>query len=137
MLRLTNYGTGPGSSAATLSNPGVDQPGETGHPPAPGRSVLLKILLVFVLACAFFGLWVPQAYSGDDLQYAGVIKQATSSTFLFHPAGGRDYDPATNAAHFNPGETISIINPRYLLEWPTSVATVNLWKLFGWQGDVL
>ncbi len=114
--------------------PGEKATGQPGQLPAlsikqvaskPGRQIV-TLLVVFILAAALYGLWIPQDYSGDDLQYATVIYQAVNNVALYHPAGGRPYDP--QLAKSQPVNLAPAVNIRYLLEWPTSIGAAQLWK---------
>lgn len=101
----------------------------------PSSWLAAGLTVGFVLL--LYGVWLPHEYSGDDLQYATVIQQSLEGRVLFHPVGETNFragpgdEPSSTTA---PGVPV---NPRYLLEWPTSVAVANGWQLFGWDGDVI
>jgi hypothetical protein len=89
----------------------------------------LAAVLAFVLSLLLFGAFVPRLYSADDLQYAAVIRTAVSGVPVYHPAGGSAF-PASR------GDTSLPVNPRYMLDWPTSVGAVRLARLFGWDNEL-
>lgn len=93
------------------------------------------VLTAFIVAL-LYSVWLPREYSGDDLQYATVIQQAIEGTTLFHPAGQTNFVPDGGMVTSS-GDTSVPVNPRYLLEWPTSVAVVSVWEWLGWSGDVV
>jgi hypothetical protein len=62
-----------------------------------------------------------------------VIEQAVTGATIYHPSGERPFMPLEAASPSNSLPT----NPRYLLEWPTSVAAVKVARVFGWHGDAI
>jgi len=84
--------------------------------------------LVFIVSLAILGSFVPRSYSGDDLQYASVIRTAVTGEQLYHPVGSTPF-PAP------PGKPHVSVNPRYALDWPASVAAVRVARALGWTGD--
>lgn len=99
------------------------------------RSLLLYLLIVFFGALLVYRLWLPNEFSGDDLQYTMVIQKAALGDFFYHPAGGQAYVPQDQVAFLKHSPHAPSINPRYLLEWPTSTLAARLWSVFGWQGS--
>jgi len=100
------------------------------------RLVLILALLIFILTTAVYLIWSPSVYSGDDLQQAIVIQQLITGIPYYHPTGGRLYEPGLTETP-NPAVQRIPINPRYLLELPTSALVAKLWDLAGWQGNVI
>ncbi len=92
-------------------------------------------LIVFVLTIVIYRLWLPVTYSGDDLQYTMLIQRHALGEVFYHPAAGQPYISQSVSDGLKIAPSAPPINPRYLFEWPTSVLAVNLWKLFGWQGE--
>lgn len=88
--------------------------------------------LIVAVTLAIYSIWLPQLYTGDDLQYATVIEQAVNGGPFYHPVGLRPFEPGAAREVIPPA-----VNPRYLIEWPTSVAVASLWKALGWGGTVI
>lgn len=86
-------------------------------------------LIVFVVSCGLFGLFVPRLYTADDLQYAGVIRTAVTGVPVYHPVGGPPF-PA-------PAQDPEVpVNPRYALDWPTAVGVVRIADALGWHDEI-
>jgi hypothetical protein len=102
---------------------------------SPRRGELLCGLLAFLLPLLLYLLWVPLDYSGDDLQQSMTIHRATYGGDFYHPTGGVYYDPERLNEAVVPGEMP--VQPRYLLEYPTSILVARLWRAFGWQDGVI
>lgn len=94
----------------------------------------LLAALIVVSAALVYGLWPSRFYSNDDLQYALIVTRASTAERLYHPSGSWPYLPAREAP---PHASRLAPNARYILEWPTSLAAVRLWKTLGWRGDVI
>jgi hypothetical protein len=90
---------------------------------------LFAVCGAFVLALALFGLFVPRLYTADDLQYASVVDTAVTGAIVYHPAGG----PPFPAPRLRPR---IVVNPRYALDWPTSIGAVRLARALGWHDEV-
>lgn len=99
--------------------------------------VVFYAVFIFVTALFIYSKWLSHAYTGDDLQYARDIHQAATGEMLYHPAGGRFYDPQSGGAQTDYYIWDVPINARYILEWPTSILVVKLWQRLGWSGDVI
>ncbi|MBL8137730.1 MAG: hypothetical protein JNL48_13980 [Acidobacteria bacterium] len=101
------------------------------------RGVWQFAFLTFVSAVGLYRLCLPVTYSGDDLQYAVVIERSVHGGLFYHPAGGQPYVPqaAQRAVELPP--TLPAVNPRYLLEWPTSAFVARLWSGAGLAGDAV
>ncbi len=99
------------------------------------RGLLIYALVIFIGAAILYRLWLPNQFSGDDLQYTIVIQKAALGDFFYHPAGGQPYIPQADAAALNHSPSAPPLNPRYLLEWPTSTLAARIWSVFGWQGS--
>lgn len=99
------------------------------------RSLLLYAALIFVGAAILYRICLPYTYSGDDLQYTMVIERGAQGGLFYHPAGGQEYVPQSVAAQTEYPPTAPVLNPRYLLEWPTSVFVAQIWGVFGFQGS--
>lgn len=111
----------------------AQQAGTSVAPNAASRSQnLLWAVLIVAATLAIYSIWLPQLYSGDDLQYATVIEQAVNGGPFYHPVGLRPFEPGAAPEIIPPA-----VNPRYLIEWPTSVAVAGLWKTLGWGGTVI
>lgn len=104
-------------------------------PPSQNRQITLLAILAFVIPLALYLIWRPYVYSGDDLQQTMVIQEHVSGQVYYHPAGGRLYEPGlTERVH----EARSMpVNPRYLLEVPTSIVVARIADGLGWQGSVI
>jgi hypothetical protein len=72
---------------------------------------------------------VPRLYTADDLQYAATVETAATGMPVYHPAGG----PSFPAAPLRPE---LVVNPRYALDWPTSIGAVRLARRFGWDNVI-
>jgi len=92
-------------------------------------------LLVFVLAIFVYLFWLPVTYSGDDLQYTMLVERSALGRIFYHPAGGQPYVSQSIPDGLIIEPSAPPINPRYLLEWPTSTLAVSVWKMFGWEGE--
>lgn len=101
------------------------------------RSLWLYAVLIFLGAALLYRLCLPAEYSGDDLQYTMVIERGAQGDLFYHPAGGQPYIPQAEAAALEPVPSPPPLNPRYLLEWPTSVLVARLWGAFGWEGSAI
>lgn len=101
----------------------------------PGLMTALAALIAVLLAATIYAVWLPSRHSGDDLQYATIIQQSVDGRTFFHPAGLTEVDPAIPPS--GEGRLSVPVNPRYLLEWPTSIAAASLWDAAGWNGDVV
>jgi hypothetical protein len=93
------------------------------------RTTRLAPLIVFVLAACVYASFLPRLYTADDLQYAGTIRVAVTGRPFYHPVGGPHF-PATRQKSDIP------VNPRYALDWPTSVAAVRVARSLGWHDEV-
>jgi hypothetical protein len=100
------------------------------------RIVIIYALLAFLLPTAVYMIWRPYVYSGDDLQQTIVIQQLVSGLPYYHPTGGRLYEPGLTE-QIDPVVQQIPINPRYLLEIPTSALVAKIWDMAGWQGNVI
>ncbi|MEN4010865.1 MAG: hypothetical protein AB1453_04230 [Chloroflexota bacterium] len=117
-------------------NENVSQP--HGIRPTARQALPFIVGVGFVLLIiALDRIWLPVSYSGDDLQYAMVIEQATSNQVFYHPSGtvqlradGQIETPASPLSRLQ-------INIRYILEYPTSILAVKIWQAAGWQGNVI
>lgn len=98
--------------------------------------VLICALFVLILTVAVYVIWAPSVYSGDDLQQTIVIQQLITGIPYYHPTGGRLYEPGLTGKADPVVQRIPI-NPRYLLEIPTSALVAKIWDLAGWQGGVI
>jgi hypothetical protein len=98
----------------------------------PMRAIVGSVL-VLAGAVFLYSIWLPHTYSSDDLQYAMAIAVASTGEIYYHPAGGQPYTPAS-ATPPAAGRPRVPLNPRYVLEMPTSVAVVGVWRLLGWAG---
>jgi hypothetical protein len=92
------------------------------------------------VSCVAF-LWFvssrPCDFRGDDFQYALQIANAVDDRVSFHPAGIRLLDPATGNAESGGTPLPWPINPRYILDWPTSAGFVRLARGLGATADIL
>jgi hypothetical protein len=86
-------------------------------------------LIVFVLASALYGSLLPRLYTSDDLQYAATIRTAVTGQPFYHPVGGPPF-PAPVQRPDVP------VNPRYALDWPTSIGTVRASRSLGWHDEI-
>ncbi len=86
-------------------------------------------LVVFSLALILYGTLLPRLYTPDDLQYAAVIRTAATGEPVYHPVGGPAF-PASEQ------ETDVPVNPRYALDWPTSVGAVRLARSLGLSDEI-
>ncbi len=93
------------------------------------------LILAGVVLLVYVG-WLPFSYSGDDLQYAMVIEQATSDRTLYHPTGTVNLRLDSDAQPQNERKIIPV-NIRYILEYPSSILFVKIWQRLGWDGDVI
>jgi hypothetical protein len=100
------------------------------------RIVIISALFVFIFTTAVYVIWTPYVYSGDDLQQTIVIQQLITGIPYYHPTGGRLYEPGLTESA-NPAMQRLPINPRYLLEIPTSALVAKIWDIAGWQGGVI
>ncbi len=91
------------------------------------RNLWLYAVLIFLGAAVLYRLCLPAEYSGDDLQYTMVIERGAQGDLFYHPAGGQPYISQAEAAALEPVPSPPPLNPRYLLEWPTSVLVARLW----------
>lgn len=96
---------------------------------------LIYGLLAFVIPLAVYLIWSPLDYSGDDLQQSIVIHRATYGGVFFHPSGGVFYEPDALSEADEP--TGLPVQPRYLLEYPSSILMARLWQAAGWQDSVI
>jgi hypothetical protein len=94
--------------------------------------VLTYALMVFVAASALYGIFITFTYSGDDLQYSSLIQTHATGDLLYYPTGTQAYLP-----HAGTAPAALPINPRYLLEWPTSLLTAKVWYGLGLTGTVV
>jgi hypothetical protein len=85
--------------------------------------------LVFVLSCVLYASFLPRLYTADDLQYAATIRTAVTGRPVYHPVGGAPF-PAPVQRPDVP------VNPRYALDWPTSVAAVRISRDLGWGSEI-
>ncbi len=93
---------------------------------------------IIVTVIFVYKTWPQRTYTGDDLQYAMLVEATvTEGEAFYHPAGYYFYDPLTGKVEKDAQVSGIPLTPRYLLEFPTSVAFVKLWRLFGWQDNVL
>jgi hypothetical protein len=76
-------------------------------------------ILLFVGAVILCRLCLPVTFSGDDLQSAVVTERSVRGG-LFYPASGQPYVPQAARGALEPPPAQPALNPRYLLEWPTS-----------------
>jgi hypothetical protein len=90
-------------------------------------------LIVFIAAALVYGLTVTSTYSGDDLQYSSLIQHHLTGDILYHPTGGQPYLSQVDKVAVAPLP----INPRYLIEWPTSLLAANIWQKVGLPGTVI
>ena len=86
-------------------------------------------MVVFVLAFALYGSFLPRLYTSDDLQYAATIRTAVTGQPFYHPVGGPTF-PAPQQRPEVP------VNPRYALDWPTSVGAVRVSRSLGWHNEI-
>ena len=87
---------------------------------------------VFIAAALLYGILVTFTYSGDDLQYASLIQHYATGQIFYYPTGSQPYLPHANASH----DSLPL-NPRYLLEWPTSLLAAKIAYLSNWSGTVI
>ena len=92
-------------------------------------------LIAFVIPLLIYMLWVPNNYTGDDLQQAMVIQQVTYGGLYYHPEGLVFYDPAVDMLGAPPSPMP--VQPRYLLEYPTSILMSRLWRALGWNDSII
>ncbi|MBL8118546.1 MAG: hypothetical protein JNJ78_13530 [Anaerolineae bacterium] len=95
--------------------------------------VWVTALLVFIAAIIVYRVTVTSVFSGDDLQYTSVIHQMVNQDFFYHPTGGQAY---IANGETRPIQTVSI-NPRYLLEWPTSALAGKIGQAIGSQDTLI
>lgn len=99
------------------------------------RSAWLYVLIILIGAVALYRLCLPVEFSGDDLQYTMVIEKGARGGLFYHPAAGQPYVPQAELAALEAPPAFPPLNPRYLLEWPTSVFVARLWNALGLGGD--
>ncbi len=99
------------------------------------RSVWLYVFIIFISAVILYRLCLPVEFSGDDLQYTMVIEKGARGGLFYHPAAGQPYVPQAEMAALEVPPAFPPLNPRYLLEWPTSVFVARLWNGIGLSGD--
>ena len=83
---------------------------------------LLTAVAVCIAATVAYGLWQGAAYSGDDLQFAGLIREAVTGPPSFHPAGSRFIDPLTLAPTQHVQSPRWVAGPRYPLDTLAAIA---------------
>lgn len=101
------------------------------------RGVWQYAILTFVSAVSLYRLCLPVTFSGDDLQYAVVIERSVRGGLFYHPASGQPYVPQAAHRALALPPTLPALNPRYLLEWPTSAFVARLWSGAGLPGDAV
>jgi hypothetical protein len=84
---------------------------------------------VFLFAAGVYAAFLPRLYTADDLQYAATIRVAVTGRPFYHPVGGPPF-PAP------PQKPDVPVNPRYALDWPTSVAAVRVARSLGWRDEL-
>lgn len=94
-------------------------------------------IITFVSAVSLYRLCLPVTFSGDDLQYAVVIERSVRGGLFYHPASGQPYVPQAAQRATEVPPTLPALNPRYLLEWPTSAFVARLWSGAGLAGDAV
>ncbi len=94
-------------------------------------------ILTFVSAVSLYRLCLPVTFSGDDLQYAVVIERSVRGGLFYHPASIQPYVPQTTQRAMALPPELPALNPRYLLEWPTSAFVARLWSGAGLPGDAV
>lgn len=117
-----------------IAQQSIERP--TVFPVAPSARAIGAVA-VFILSLTMFAATLPSLHSGDDLQYAMVITGTVDGVLFYHPAGiglAADSDATTDPD--SAPDSIPI-NPRYLLEWPTSMVVYRMWKMAGWTEDAL
>ncbi len=95
----------------------------------PGSVIFLTVLIPAII----YTTWLSHYYSGDDLQYAMLVETSTSGKTFYHPAGERIFE--AGYLERTPAKNFRLpLNPRYLLEFPTSIAVIQLWQALGYTG---
>jgi MFS family permease len=84
---------------------------------------------VFVLASALYASLLPRLYTSDDLQYAATIRTAVTGQPVYHPVGGPPFPAPTQRPDVP-------VNPRYALDWPTSVGMVRVARALGRHDEI-
>jgi hypothetical protein len=101
------------------------------------RTLLVCILVLFIGSSLLYRSTLTYNYSGDDLQYSMLIELFTKNTLFYHPAGAREYIPQAEVQTPFYEANSAMVNPRYLLEWPTSILAGKVWRAAGWDGSVI
>jgi hypothetical protein len=86
---------------------------------------------VFIAAALLYGFLVTFTYSGDDLQYASLIQHYATGQTFYYPTGSQPYLAGRATLDQLP------LNPRYLLEWPTSLLAAKIAYAANWSGNVI
>ncbi len=95
--------------------------------------IWIYALIVFVAASLVYGFTVTSTYSGDDLQYSSLIQNHLTGDIFYHPTGGQPYLPQVEKKPV----TLLPINPRYLIEWSTSLLAARFGQILGLPGTVI